>query len=104
MKGHYNRDKCPTCLGDKKIITEYKCEEMKVNCPKCNGYGYISAYTNSVEKGRIHEIKMHTWAEGRQFTVEMYVEPTSYRASDSVNVRNGEIFKTKEECETALKD
>ncbi|MEH7392588.1 hypothetical protein [Bacillus sp. JJ1474] len=102
IKKTYVREDCPVCLGDKEVIAEIKGEEVKIKCPECAGYGYESKTTESVEKGTVIEIKMHIWANGNKIEVKMYIKPTSYRSSDSVERRLGGFFKTKEECEAAL--
>ncbi|MDQ0268902.1 hypothetical protein [Cytobacillus purgationiresistens] len=104
VRRRYNRVQCDTCLGDGKVIAEFKGEEMKVQCPKCNGYGHNSDITKSVEKGIIKEIEMHTWANGKKFEVKMYIDPTTYKPGDTVSARTGEFFKTEEECEATLKE
>lgn len=102
IKNTYSHENCPLCLGDKKVIAEIKVEELEITCPKCNGYGHMSKTTQSIEKGIIKEIEIHTWANGKKFEERMYIEPISYRASDSVEKRIGSFFKTKEDCEISL--
>jgi hypothetical protein len=102
VKSHYKREECSVCSGDKKVIVEFKGEEMKVDCPGCKGYGSNGNTTKSVERGFIKEIEIHTWASGKQFNLSMYVDPTSYRSNDSMNLRKDNIFRTKEECEASL--
>lgn len=104
LKSVYERKKCQTCLGDGELIVDFKGEKMKVKCPNCSSLGTISHTKKVVEEGVVSEIKIHTWADGRKCEVEMYLKPTSYKTSDILRVRNGEFFKTKEECEEALKE
>jgi hypothetical protein len=103
IRNTYVREDCPCCFGDREVIAEIKGEEVKVKCPKCNGYGNKSKTKKSVEKGIVKEIHTKTWAEGRQFEGKMYIQPNSYRTHDSVEQRIGDVFKTEEECAAALK-
>lgn len=102
IKRNYFRENCPTCLGDRKVIVELKGEEVKIYCPTCKGYGHKDKNNETVESGIVKEINIHTWAGGLVQT-EMYIEPKSYRSNDTVNVRLGNFFKTKEEGENKLK-
>lgn len=101
-KGNYVREDCHVCSGDKEVIAEINGKEVKINCPECKGYGANGKTVKSVEKGRIIEMDIHTWASGRKFEVGMYVDPTSYKNSDSVKLNKDNIFKTREECEKSL--
>ncbi|RFB34956.1 hypothetical protein [Brevibacillus sp. VP] len=77
-------------------------ESFKINCPNCKGYGEKSNYEYSVAQGIIREIKIHTWAWEKCFESTFYIEPTSYRANDSVESKHSKIFHTEEECQKAI--
>ncbi|AFQ30396.1 hypothetical protein BK764_14165 [Bacillus thuringiensis serovar israelensis] len=102
VRSQYNSETCTVCSGDKKLVVEIQGEERKVKCPECNGFGCRSKLIKSAEKGLVKEIDIHTWAQGKQLSVKMYIEPTSYRASSNVQAHLGGFFKTKEECEKEL--
>ena len=99
IKNNYTKEKCKLCIQQGEFIIDLNGEEIKVNCPKCDGLGFISKNIKTIEKGKVKEIKIQTRAEGRQFKAEMYIEPTSYKSSDSIQRSFDRLFKTKEECE-----
>ncbi len=102
VRSQHNSEKCSICSGDKNVVVEIQGEERKIKCPECNGFGFRSKLIKSAEKGLVKEIDIHTWAQGKQLSVRMYIEPTSYRASSSVQAHLGGFFKTKEECQEKL--
>ncbi|WP_257146946.1 hypothetical protein [Bacillus cereus] len=102
VRSQYNPEKCSVCSGDRKLVVEIQGKERQVKCPECNGFGSRSKLIKSAEKGLVKEIDIHTWAQGKQLSVKMYIEPTSYRASSSVQAHLGGFFKTKEECQEKI--
>ncbi|WP_232357419.1 hypothetical protein [Bacillus tropicus] len=102
VRSQYNSETCLVCSGDKKVVVQIQGEERKIKCPECNGFGCRRKLIKSAEKGLVKEIDIHTWAQGKQLSVKMYIEPTSYRASSSVQAHLGGFFKTKEECQEKL--
>ncbi|MDA1616242.1 hypothetical protein PDK03_06495 [Bacillus cereus group sp. TH204-1LC] len=102
VRSQYNPETCSVCSGDRKLVVEIQGKERKVKCPECNGFGSKSKLIKSAEKGLVKEIDIHTWAQGKQLSVKMYIEPTSYRASSSVQAHLGGFFKTKEECQEKI--
>ncbi|MED1665669.1 hypothetical protein [Brevibacillus laterosporus] len=97
---------CEMCSGKGKLKAKAieVPEPFKINCLNCKGYGEKSNYEYSVAQGIICEIKIHTWAREQCFESTFYIEPTSYRANDSVQREHSKIFHTEEECQKAIND
>lgn len=103
IQNTYKRVDCPTCLGKKKLDVDLHINKktIEINCPDCSGYGTKSTNTQNAEHGVIKEIECHTWADGRQKEVNMYV---SIGQRDSIRVHMNQFFKTKEECEAQIRE
>ena len=99
IKTDYTKEKCQMCIEKGELIVDLNGEEIKVECPKCDGLGFINKKNRTVEKGEVNEIRTHTWANGEHFKAEMYIKPTSYNSLNSIHKSFDRLFKTKEECE-----
>lgn len=98
VKKKYLSVTCTTCSGDRKVSATFDNKILKVDCPKCKGHGSTGKYEYNAETGKIKEITIHTWAEGRQKEVTIYIKPV---IGDPVETREFP-FATKEECEEKI--
>ncbi|WP_409177471.1 hypothetical protein [Brevibacillus fortis] len=106
IRKEYKSVRCEICSGKGQIEVRASevTEPFKVNCPECKGYSKKSNYEYKVEQGVIHEIKMHTWANEKRFEGTFYIEPTSYKANDSISCNYSSLFHAEEECQQAIND
>ena len=92
---------CEICEEKGDVHALFDGQLLKAKCPKCS-YGRIRNEERSVAKGRLKEIKIHTWAEERCLEVDFYIQPDD-RKRDSFSFRSfDKIFRTKDECEKVL--
>ncbi|NRQ51961.1 hypothetical protein [Brevibacillus sp. HD1.4A] len=100
----YKTMHCKTCSGKGKLEVRAiaVAEPFQANCPDCQGRAQKSNYEYSVEQGNICEIKVHTWAKEKCFEGTFYIEPTTYKANNSVECKYSSLFHTEEECQQAI--
>lgn len=110
---------CPTCNGAKKFKVKIesadgKSLECETECPTCRGWGYVKSNKEyEVIEARVRNIEARISknrdgcikVEGSNYMGELntYVWVEDKKYVESHYLRGHELYKTKQECEEAIK-
>lgn len=110
---------CPTCNGNKKVKAKVEnvnntLSDFEINCPTCNGWGTVQGKKEyEIVEAKVEQIDAHIQKrQGGSIHIEYTdncfdlitrVWVRDKKGNDSHYIKGCDLYKSKEECEKAIK-